>query len=180
MPKIIYDKILGKLREENQTGLVGPQGPKGEKGEQGPQGEIGPMGPQGPQGDPGPQGEPGPQGPKGDKGDPGTTSWEEITGKPDLVVETTLANVGIYPTAKLRLVNDDYNALTSQGCYYMNQQADAYGGGEEDNGEGADNGGDEKSADDYLNEILAQKSVENPILGKALEFIDHQLGIKKK
>ena len=123
MPKIIYDKILGKLREENQTGLVGPQGPKGEKGEQGPQGEIGPMGPQGPQGDPGPQGEPGPQGPKGDKGDPGTTSWEEITGKPDLVVETTLANVGIYPTAKLRLVNDDYNALTSQGCNYMNQQA---------------------------------------------------------
>ena len=95
MPKVIYDNILGKLREGAQVGPAGPQGPKGDtgaagpagpQGEQGPPGEngaIGPVGLQGPKGDkgdPGPQGAVGPagpqgktgsQGPKGDKGDPG-------------------------------------------------------------------------------------------------------------
>ena len=77
------------------------------------------------------------------------------------------------------ILNSVYQSAQSQkmmGGDFMNQQADEYGGGEDEEG----GTGEEKSADDYLNDILAQKSIENPILGKALEFIDNQLGIKKK
>ncbi len=126
MPKVIYDNILGKLREGAQVGPAGPQGPKGDtgaagpagpQGEQGPPGEngaIGPVGPQGPKGDkgdPGPQGAVGPagpqgktgsQGPKGDKGDPGTTSWEGITNKPEFVVTST----GITTASPLHVSNE--------------------------------------------------------------------------
>ena len=126
MPKVIYDNILGKLREGAQVGPAGPQGPKGDtgaagpagpQGEQGPPGEngaIGPVGLQGPKGDkgdPGPQGAVGPagpqgktgsQGPKGDKGDPGTTSWEGITNKPEFVVTST----GITTASPLHVSNE--------------------------------------------------------------------------
>ena len=44
MPKVIYDNILGKLREGAQVGPAGPQGPKGDTG------AAGPAGPQGEQG----------------------------------------------------------------------------------------------------------------------------------
>lgn len=47
MPKVIYDNILGKLREGAQVGPAGPQGPKGDTG------AAGPAGPQGEQGPPG-------------------------------------------------------------------------------------------------------------------------------
>lgn len=126
MPKVIYDNILGKLREGAQVGPAGPQGPKGDtgaagpagpQGEQGPPGENGAIGPVGPQGlkgdkgDPGPQGAVGPagpqgktgsQGPKGDKGDPGTTSWEGITNKPEFVVTST----GITTASPLHVSNE--------------------------------------------------------------------------
>ncbi|MBS1370706.1 MAG: collagen-like protein [Lentisphaeria bacterium] len=95
-------------------GPIGPQGPKGDKGDTGPiglQGETGAIGPIGP------------QGPKGDKGDTGTTSWDGITDKPELVAAADIANAGIYPSAKQRLNNDDYNTLTSQGCYCMDRQS---------------------------------------------------------
>lgn len=126
MPKVIYDNILGKLREGAQVGPAGPQGPKGDtgaagpagpQGEQGPPGENGAIGPVGPQGlkgdkgDPGPQGadrtgwtsgKTGSQGPKGDKGDPGTTSWEGITNKPEFVVTST----GITTASPLHVSNE--------------------------------------------------------------------------
>lgn len=69
---------------------------KGEAGERGLQGEVGPQGPAGRDGlngQDGAKGEHGEIGPQGPKGDPGVTTWEGLSGKPDLSVyalETTI------------------------------------------------------------------------------------------
>lgn len=36
-----------------------------------------------------------------------------------------------------------------------------------------------KTAQEAIDQMLVEKSMDNPILGKALEFIDSQLGIRK-
>lgn len=56
----------------------------------------------------------------------------------------------------------------------MNEVADEQGGVE-----GEETSGAPQTADEAIQQMLLEKSRSNPILGKALEFIDSQLGIKK-
>ena len=64
---------------------------------------------------------------------------------------------------------------------YQSAQSNKMMGGEGmnqivDDEEGKDS---PKTAQEAIDQMLVEKSMDNPILGKALEFIDSQLGIRK-
>lgn len=64
---------------------------------------------------------------------------------------------------------------------YQSAQSNKMMGGEGMNEivDGEEGNGSPKTAEEAIQAMMVEKSMENPILGKALEFIDSQLGIRK-
>lgn len=75
----------------------------------------------------------------------------------------------------------DPNKDTILNTVYQSAQTNKMMGGEGMNEivDGEEGNGSPKTAEEAIQAMMVEKSMENPILGKALEFIDSQLGIRK-
>lgn len=75
----------------------------------------------------------------------------------------------------------DPNKDTILNTVYQSAQSNKMMGGEGMNEivDGEEGNGSPKTAEEAIQAMMVEKSMENPILGKALEFIDSQLGIRK-
>lgn len=75
----------------------------------------------------------------------------------------------------------DPNKDTILNTVYQSAQTNKMMGGEGMNEivDGEEGNGSLKTAEEAIQAMMVEKSMENPILGKALEFIDSQLGIRK-
>lgn len=75
----------------------------------------------------------------------------------------------------------DPNKDTILNTAYQSAQTNKMMGGEGMNEivDGEEGNGSPKTAEEAIQAMMVEKSMENPILGKALEFIDSQLGIRK-
>lgn len=75
----------------------------------------------------------------------------------------------------------DPNKDTILNTVYQSAQTNKMMGGEDMNEivDGEEGNGSPKTAEEAIQAMMVEKSMENPILGKALEFIDSQLGIRK-
>ena len=70
---------------------------------------------------------------------------------------------------------------TVQNTVYQSAQSNKMMGGEGMNEivDGEEGNDSPKTAEEAIQAMMVEKSMENPILGKALQFIDSQLGIRK-
>ena len=75
----------------------------------------------------------------------------------------------------------DPNKDTILNTVYQSAQSNKMMGGEGMNEivDGEEGNNSPKTAEEAIQAMMVEKSMENPILGKALEFIDSQLGIRK-